>query len=157
MLRKMTTLFAVMALVLSLASCGILSEMGIVAQNGDVAVVVENSEGEYDVYYADLEDVENKEEGAKGILEQLSERKINALYLEMTESTYGAYVSAIGDIKEGNGYYVIVYTSDSTDSYEGAPTLDYEGTTLYQAGVGLSSMKIADGTVILLRLEKSPY
>ena len=77
----------------------------------------------------------------------------------MVESTYGAYVSEIGSIKEDSTEkkYVIVYTSVASDSYEGAPTTEYDGTTLYQAGLGLSGMKVEAGTIILFRLEKSPY
>jgi hypothetical protein len=77
----------------------------------------------------------------------------------MIDSTYGAYVSGIGSIKESSDdkMYVIVYTTLATDSYEGAPTIQYGDTTLYQAGVGLSAMKVKDGGIILFRLEKSPY
>ena len=77
----------------------------------------------------------------------------------MVDSTYGAYVSAIGGIAENGAeaMYVIVYTSVASDSYDGAPTVDYNGTTMYQAGVGLSGMSVEAGTVILFRVEKSPY
>jgi hypothetical protein len=75
----------------------------------------------------------------------------------MIDSTYGAYVSAIGSIAEGDNMYVICYTSSAADSYEGAPTVKYDGMTLYQAGVGLSGMSVESGSVILFRLEKSPY
>ena len=80
-------------------------------------------------------------------------------YVEMIDSTYGAYVSAIGSIKESTAdkMYVIVYTSVASDSYEGAPTVQYDGMTLYQAGIGLSGMQVSEGGVILFRLEKSPY
>ena len=77
----------------------------------------------------------------------------------MIEGVYGAYVSAIGSISESSvdGIYVMVYTSVKTDAYEGSPTVEYEGVTLYQSGVGISDMSVAEGTVILFRLESSPY
>ena len=77
----------------------------------------------------------------------------------MIDSTYGAYVSAIGSIKEDGASktYVIVYTSVAADSYDGAPTVDYDGVTMYQAGVGLSGMTVEAGTIILFRLEVSPW
>lgn len=142
---------------LSLSSCDYL--FGGVAESGDVTVVVEATDGTYQVYKTYLESVENKHEGAKGVIEHLNKRGENPLALEMVDSTYGAYVSAIGSIKENGAdkMYVIVYTSVASDSYEGAPTLNYEGTTMYQAGVGLSGMTVEAGTVILFRLEKSPY
>lgn len=142
---------------LSLCCCDYI--FGDVADDGKVTVVVEATDGTYQVYKTYLESVENKHEGAKGVVEHLNKRGDNPLALEMVDSTYGAYVSAIGSIKENasEGMYVMVYTSVKADSYAGAPTVDYEGTTMYQAGLGLSSMTVEAGTVILFRLEKSPY
>jgi hypothetical protein len=146
----------VMALT-ALTSCGII--FGSVADSGDVTVVVENSDGSYDIYKTYLESVENKTEGAKGVIEHLNKRENHKLSLTMIDSTYGAYVSAIGSIAESNAdkLYVMVYTSVESDSYAGAPTVDYEGVTMYQAGVGLSGMSVEAGTIVLFRLEKSPY
>jgi hypothetical protein len=47
----------------------------------------------------------------------------------------------------------MVYTSVKTDSYEGAPTVQYEEMTLYQSGVGVKDMTVEDKAVILFRLE----
>ena len=143
--------------ILMLSSCGII--FGDVADEGSVTVVVENADGSYDTWDAELVNVENKDEGAEGILEYLAGRENAPIYLEMVDSSYGAYVSAVGSIKEDytTAVYVIVYTSVQADSYVGAPTVDYNGTTLYMAGVGLSGMSVEAGTVILFRAEKSPY
>ena len=137
-----------------LTSCSLI--FGDVDDSGNFTVLVENADGSYEVYTTDLNRLENKSEGAKGLLEHLNTQN-ERLYLEMVDSTYGAYVSAIGNIREGDGYYVIVYTSVASDSYEGAPTVEYEDTTLYQAGVGLSGMKVEAGGIIMFRLERSPY
>ena len=155
--RILSLALALVLVVMAMTSCGLL--WGEVAEGGDVTVVIENADGTYEVYKTYLEDVENKQEGAKGVIEHLSERENNPLYLEMVDSTYGAYVSAIGSIKEDgdSSLYVMVYTSVATDSYEGAPTLDYEGITMHQAGLGLSGMSVEAGTVILFRLEVSPW
>lgn len=155
--KILALLLALTILVVGLCSCDLF--LGDVAEAGDITVVVENADGSFDVYKTYLENVENKKEGAKGVVEHLNLREENPLYLEMTDSTYGAYVSAIGSIKESgvDKMYVIVYTSVAADSYEGAPTVDYEGATLYQAGLGLSGMKVEAGGIILFRLEKSPY
>lgn len=154
--KILALLIAAVLLTMSLCSCDLF--WGDVADEGDVTVVVENTDGSYDVYKTYLESVENKEEGAKGVVEHLNQGS-DKLYLKMINGPHGAYVSEIGSIKEStaDGMYVIVYTSLSTDSYEGAPTVEYEGITLYQAGVGLSGMKVEKGSVILFRLEKSPY
>ena len=156
-MKRLLAVFVLAALMLGcLCSCDLLKNS--VAEEGDVTVVVENSDGSYDAYDLVLETVENKDEGVKGILEHLNKGD-DKLYLEMTDSTYGAYISAIGKIKEdmASGSYVMVYTSIETDSYEGAPTVDYNDTTLYQSGVGISAMKVESGTVILFRLESFSY
>lgn len=155
--RLLALLLATFILTLSLVSCD--AFLGDVADSGDITVVVENKDGSYDVYKTCLEEVENKKEGAKGVVEHLNEREQNPVYLEMVDSTYGAYVSAIGSIRESasDKLYVIVYTSVAADSYDGASTVEYDGTTLYQAGVGLSGMAVPEGGIILFRLEKSPY
>ena len=157
MKKRILALLVVLSVLMSLCSCNLL--FGSVAEEGDVTVVVEAADGSFEVYKTYLETVENKSEGAKGVVENLRDREKDPLHLEMVDSTYGAYVSAIGSIKEDlvEKKYVIVYTSVASDSYEGAPTVDYEGTTLYQAGLGLSGMKVEAGTVILFRLEVSPY
>ena len=153
-IRITALLLALVTAALLLTSCSII--FGDVADSGNFTVLVENTDGSYEVYKTDLDSLENKSEGAKGVVEHLNTGD-DRLYLEMIDSTYGAYVSAIGNIREGDGSYVIVYTSVASDSYEGAPTVEYEGVTLYQAGVGLSGMTVEAGGIILFRLEKSPY
>lgn len=139
------------------SSCGLI--YGEVADEGSISVVVRGGDGKDRLYSAALSDIENKSEGAEGVIRHLSERADDPLSLTMIESTYGAYVSAIGDISENTseGIYVMVYTSVKADSYEGAPTTVYRDITLYQSGVGLSGMSIEDGTVILFAAEKSPF
>ena len=143
--------------ILAFTSCDYF--FGGVAESGDVTVVVENTDGTFDVYNCYLESVVNKSEGAKGVVEHLRDRDSDALHVEMINGPYGAYVSAIGSIKENSAdkKYVIVYTSLASDSYEGAPTVTYEGVTLYQSGFGLSDMTVESGGIILFRLEVSPY
>lgn len=157
MKKRLLVLLLVIASVLAVfTSCDLL--FGKVDDSGNFTVVVENSDGSFDVFKTNLEEIENNKEGAKGVIEHLNSRN-DRLYLEMVDSTYGAYVSAIGSIRESTAdkMYVIVYTSVATDSYDGAPTIQYDGVTLYQAGVGLSGMSVNEGGIILFRLEKSPY
>lgn len=151
--RILAMLLTLIIAVMALSSCGYI--FGDVAEQGDVTVVIENTDGTYEVFKTYLENVENKDEGAKGVVETLRDREESPLPLEMTDGGFGAYVTAIGSIKEdaSAGSYVMVYTSLESDSYDGAPTVEYEGTTLYQSGVGLSGMTVEEGTVILFRLE----
>ena len=157
MKRILALVLTVVVALMTLTSCEYIFGGG-VEDSGEVTVVVENSDGSFDRFKVSLEDVENKNDGAKGIMEHLSGRS-DRLYVDMVEGSYGAYVTAVGSIKENSltGIYVVVYTSVKFDSYEGSPTVEYEGTTLYQSGVGLSSMTVSAGTVILFRAEKSPY
>ncbi len=152
--RILVLILTVAVLMAAMTSCDLL--FGKVAERGDVTVVVENTDGSYLVYKTYLENVENKEEGAKGVIEHLHGREENPLSLEMVDGAYGAYVKAIGDIEENpaESAYIMVYTSVKADSYEEAFTVEYEGVTLYQAGLGLSGMTVESGTVILFRLEK---
>ena len=153
--KILALIIALTLTILSLCSCDFL--FGTVAEDGDVTVVVEESSGTYSVFEVSLENVENKGEGGKGILEYLSQRK-NGLYVKMEDGGYGAFVTEIGTLKNNtDGKYILVYTSVQGDSYEGAPAFEYEGKTLYQSGVGLSSMSIEEGTVILFKLEAYAY
>lgn len=153
MKRILALIIAVIMTVMALTSCDLISMFGKVAEEGDVTVVVENGDGSFEVYKTYLESVENKDEGAKGVIENLRDREENPLNLVMEDSTYGAFVTEIGSIKQADGAYVMVYTSVKSDSYEGAPSVEYDGMTLYQSGVGLSGMSVSAGTVILFRLE----
>lgn len=144
----------ILALILMLALCFVssCSLFGGVADTGAVTVVIENS-GEFKEYKIALEKVENKDEGALGVLEALQADKRDPLHLKVEDGAFGAYITEIGDLKNSGGGYIMVYTSNKTDSYEGAPTVAYNDTTLYQAGVGVSSMTVSEGCVILFRVE----
>lgn len=149
-MKKITSFLLSIALVLlAFSSCG-----AMVAEKGDVTVVIEVADGEYEVYKTYLENVENKKNGALGVLESLRDREENPLHLVYSDSGYGAFITEIGSIKQNEavGEYVVSYTSVETDSYAGAPTREYEGMTLFSSGVGVSSMTVNEGTVILFRI-----
>lgn len=156
-MKKRILALLLVIIVVSITSC--VDIFGDVADTGNVTVVIENQDKSYDVYEVNLKDVdsENKKEGAKGIIDHLSEKDENALYAVMADGAYGAYVNEIGSLKnnEPTGYYIIVYTSVESDAYlgENVPTVNYEGITLYQSNSGISGMKIEPGTVILFRSE----
>ena len=151
-MKKIISLALALIMALTLSSCGVFSLFGDVAEKGEVMVVVENADGSFEVYKTYLESVENKNEGVKGVLEHLNHQN-DSLYLVMEDGAYGAFVTEIGSIKQSEGSYVMVYTSIESDSYAGAPTVEYDGKTLYQSGVGISALKVGAGPVILFRLE----
>ena len=151
--RILALIIAVMMLMLS--SCSL---FGSVADEGGVTVAVENGET-YEVYTISLETVENKSEGAWGVLEALAAREKDPLHLVSESGAYGAFITEIGGIKQdaSAGAYIMVYTSVATDSYEGSPTVEYNGQTLYQSGVGVSDMTVNADTVIFFRIEVYAY
>ena len=149
-MKKITAFILLIALTITaLCSCGTA-----IAEKGDITVVVEAADGEYEVYKTYLENVENKKSGALGVLENLRDREENPLHVVYNDSEYGAFITEIGSIKqdESAGKYVVAYTSVESDSYLGAPTKSYEDTTLFSSGVGVSAMTVNEGTVILFCL-----
>ena len=150
-MKKILALLLVLITLFSFAACGDTE----VAEEGDVKVVIENRDGTYDVYEVLLEDVTNKGEGAYGIVKYLAEREENRVSAEIVDSTYGAYVNAIGSLTPVGKEYVALYTSVEKDfsTSDTESEVRYDGKTLKMAGVGLSSMSVEEGTIILFRIE----
>lgn len=149
----------VMAL-LALTSCA----GGNVAEKGTATLVIETSaEGndKYVVYSVDLAQLDDRDEGALSLLEYLAGQEGSALYYSATwGGGYGAYLNSIGPLSpDATREYIAVYTSVEKDfavPSEWAPTVatvKYGDATLTYSGVGISSMTVEDGTVILFRVE----
>ncbi|MDE7079495.1 MAG: hypothetical protein K2O95_05210, partial [Clostridia bacterium] len=68
------------------------------------------------------------------------------------DSAYGAYLTAVNDISEGNGVYITLYTDveSDIDVSEDATTLVYKEKTLTSSGVGLSLMNVKSGCTIVI-------
>ena len=113
--------------------------------NGHATVVVGESE-----FSVDLDKVEITD-GVFSVLEYLKNE--GELDYTAQESTYGAYLTQVGEIEENmlEGKYVGIWTSVEADfdvsAY--ASTKEYKGMTLTSSGVGVSQMTITDGAVIL--------
>lgn len=139
-------------MIVGLASCS-----GTLGEQGDVSVVIENRDGTYTVYKVYLEDVTNRSEGVYGVIQHLMEREDTPLTADIVDSTYGAYVNAIGSLTPDatKNEYVGLYTSLEMDfgTGDGVKTIEYEGVTLKTAGVGFTAMSAEVGTVILCRIE----
>ena len=152
-MKKILALLIALTTLLTLFACTALPE------EGDVTVLVETEEGEYEVYRVHLEDVENKTSGVVGIFEHLAERENNPLPSELDDTGYGAFVKSVGSLTPEGSEYISLYTSEEADFavpsqwMPTVPEVEYEGITLKYSGVGLSSMTIKSGTVILCRLE----
>ena len=165
-MKKIRTLSLILALVMVLSgfvSCG---AEGTVAESGTAKVVIETaaeSDAKYLVYEVDLSKLEKRNDGALSLLEYIGEQEDSTLYVSLNfGGGYGAYVNSIASLypDAAAGEYVGVYTSVESDFsvpteyMPVVPTLSYEGKTLAYSRVGISSMTIEDGTVVLFRLEK---
>jgi hypothetical protein len=158
-MKKLLSLILTLALIMcAFASCSL---FGGVEEEGAVTVVIETEDGKYDVYKANLEEVENKSEGAVGVIEALRDRKDKPLSVNMTDSAYGKYIKGIGGLEEDalSKKYVMTYTSLEKDfgTWDGVGTLEYGGVTLKSCAVGVSAMTVEAGMIILFRLEASQW
>ena len=152
-MKKVSALLLALVMLFSIISCTILPS------EGDVTVLVELSQGNYEVYKLNLEDVENKSAGAVGIFDHLRERENSPLASELDDTGYGAFVKSVGSLVPKANEYIALYTSEEADFAVPSewmpivPEVNYEGTILKYSGVGLSSMTIKNGSIILCRLE----
>lgn len=157
MKRKILALIGVMAIAL----CSLCACFGTVADEGKATVVIENRDGSYTEYKLDLGDVEDKSEGAASIIEYLAAREENPLEVDMQNGSYGKFVNSIGGLTPDTmaGEFISVYTSVEADfgTFADVGEIDYNGTLLKSAGVGLSSMQVNKDTVILFRVEVSNW
>ncbi len=147
-------MLAAVTVLLAFASCGK------VADEGNVTVIIEGRDGEFTVCKTYLEKVENKSEGAVGVLESLRDRETNPLSVDIGSGSYGAFINSIDSLAPNpENEYIAIYTNEENDfavPSEYMPTVStvsYDGMTLTYAGVGLGSMTVKDGTVILFRIE----
>ena len=147
-MKRILALILAIIMIVGLVSCG-----ATVAEKGDVTFVVENRDGTYDVYKIYLEDVENKESGALGVIDSLNKRENNPLPVDMN----GTWLNSIGTLlpDSSKNEYISLYTSLEKDFglWDGVKTLDYEGKTLTQSNYGIDGMSIEKDTVILFRIE----
>ncbi len=158
MKKKILSLALLLALTfIMLASCASNEN---VAAEGAAKIVVQEGENTYTVYEVDLAKLENRSEGVISLLEHIASQEGSTLYYNVQwGGGYGAYITSIGSINPNPAYeYIAIYTNERADfavPNEYMPevlTLDYDSTTLTYTGVGLSSMHVNDGTVILFCL-----
>ena len=130
---------------------------GAVDESGDVLVVIENRDGSFTEYDVFLENVENKNKGAAGVLEHLAAQDKNPLAVDMSNDSYGKYISSIGTLvpDAASGEYICIYTSAEADfgTWDGVGEIMYGEVKLMMSGAGISYMTVTAGTAILFRIE----
>ena len=160
---KILSLILVIVLMLCvLASC---APAGNVADSGKASIVIETKNtgsDKYLVYEVDLSLLESHNEGALSLLEYIGSQEGSSLYDSLNfGGGYGAYINSISPLypAPNSAEYISIYTSEEcdfsvpTEYFPTVSTAVYNGRTLTFSGVGISSMTIKDGTVILFRLE----
>ena len=147
-MKKILSLILAIVMIVGLASCG-----ATVGEEGDVTFVIENRDGTYDVYKMYLEDVEDKDRGALGVIDSLNKRENNPLPVDMS----GTWMNSIGSLTPDGtkNEYVALYTSLERDqgTWDGVGSVEYEGMTLVASNFGIDGMSVEKGTVILFRIE----
>lgn len=149
-MKKFSYIIATL-LLLALCITGLISCSDGESMTGNVSVVVSDTE-----YSVDLSLV--KRDGSTynvdDVLLYLKENK--NLHLKYTIETFGMYITEIGTLKvEANNEFIAVYTSieSNKDVSDLAKTITHNDTTLYNAGLGVGGLDLADGAVYLFRLE----
>ncbi len=132
-----------------------------VADSGVASVVIETDgagDQKYEVYEIKLERLADTSNGALSLLEYLAKEENGSL--DYTNSN--GMITEISSLK--NDYsaskYIMIYTSVEADfavpnaDFPTVASTKYGDVELKLSGVGLSSMAVTDGTVILFRLEE---
>ena len=160
-MKKTNKFISVLALALAIALTFTACAGGNVAKNGTATLVIEERDGSYSTYEVDLSKLEKHDEGAISLLEYVASLESSPLYYNIQwGGGYGAYITSIGSLSpDPSSEYISLYTSETadfavpTEYMPTVPTVLYKGKSLSYAGVGLSSMSVKDGTVILFRVE----
>lgn len=105
-------------------------------------------EGEDQVVYADYT---TNARYLFDVLNELANAEENPLVLEGTYSSYGMYVTALGDLApEGNEWISLLISDvDNQDITEWAVTKSYNGTDVVTSNLGVSSLPLKDGAVYM--------
>lgn len=141
-MKKVLSLLLTLIVLLSFASC---LPQNHVDDKGEITVVI--MEETPLVYQVKLDDVDMTE-GALAVVKYLQAEK--GLALEYQDSTYGAYLTKLGNIATDNKGYLSVFTSVEADWDVSiyCVTKEYNGTTVKSSAVGVSSMSVVDGMIL---------
>lgn len=146
-------LMLIVALLFSITACGTPTgedENDSPETEQTVTVVIAKDEDlkEYTV------DLSLLDEGAKALDVFLYLKENEGVELVYSNSTYGAYLTKVGNVeqKEADGIYVGLWTSYEADFdvSQYATTVKYGELTLTSSGVGVSEMSFENGTVIYI-------
>ncbi len=148
---KRNKILSVIFLVLSLCAMLFSCDAGGTADQGTATVIIENRDESHTVYTVDLSRVENRDQGAIGVLEELARSEGIAFTMGID-----GMITELGPYKSDpyTGEWIMIYTSCQTDFdvSKYATTVSYTDKTLTSSGVGLGDMTVEDGTILLFKL-----
>ena len=102
-------------------------------------------------YTVDLSKLPSGDDAATGLVAVLDYLQAKGeLTYEGDNSIYGLFITKVNSITPQGNEFIAIYTSVVTDSYEGAPTVTYNGVECVNSGVGASSMSILKDCMIVL-------
>ena len=159
-LNKILILILLVVTVFALASCDDkpqpkqLPDVVPELEANQMAVIIKNGEGDYEVYTVTLGANGVEAETCEDVLAYLKDNQ--QLSLTWSDSDYGKFVSAIGGINpNASNEYVQVFTSNA--DYQGT----WAGVTVYEinenlalkdASVGVSYLGVAAGDIVYFEL-----
>lgn len=122
----------------------------------EVAVIIKNGEGEYEVYVVDLvEDMGATSSSLCSIL-LIHLQNTEELYVDWTLTEYGKFINAIGGITPdaSKNEYVEVFTTNPNyqGTWAGVTTIEAGDITLKSASVGVSILQVRFGDVVYFEL-----
>ena len=117
-----------------------------------VVLPLEGKAQEFSVDLSKLPSGENSSTGLMAVLDYLKSQ--NKLSYESNDAGYGAYLTKVGDLQEGNGYYVYIYTDveEDYDVTQYVSTVTYKDKTYTSSGKGASLMSMKVGCTVIITL-----
>ena len=160
--RILICILLVVATLLALTSCDdkpqpkTLADVIPELHEHEVAVIIKNGEGEYEVYVVDL--VEEMGTTISSLCSVLLShlQTTEDLYIDWSLSEYGRFINAIGGITPdaSKNEYVEVFTSNPNyqGTWAGVTTIEAGDITLKSASVGVSILQVRFGDVVYFEL-----
>lgn len=156
-MKNFSKVAVIVCLALALVLCAVACQPDMPSK-GEVTIVIAPLEGEATEYTVDLSDIA-EDGGVVAILDYLQTNK--GLKYTSEDRGYGAYLTKVGVLEEKPeaGEFIYLYTSVAKDFdvSEYASTVEYQGKTLTNSGVGVSSMSVEDGAIIYITIIKFNY
>lgn len=156
-MKNFSKVAVIVCIMLALVLCAVACQPD-TPSKGEVTIVIAPLEGEATEYTIDLSDIAEGG-GVVAILDYLQANK--GLKYTSEDRGYGAYLTKVGVLEEKPeaGEFIYLYTSVAKDFdvSEYASTVEYQGKTLTNSGVGVSSMSVEDGAIIYITIIKFNY